>query len=191
MLPWGVWLLSLNTGHCIADHLPKSPHNYKKTQTQSDIEQSGAPSKYYGGCDPPLWVIIAIWFFVRFCAPSDSSCCNFRMQFSKQILQSTTAVATYHEDFEIIRLEIRAESPLVNPAPGQQGQQTINQTWPQVPENHVLPTAPHLRVYLLRTLCRPLSPLSRLSIRTIYNQYLMRDILCHVFLPIFFASTRW
>lgn len=118
-------------------------------------------------------------------------CCNFRMQFSKQILQSTTAVATYHEDFEIIRLEIRAESPLVNPAPGQQGQQTINQTWPQVPENHVLPTTPHLRVYHLRTLCQPLSPLSRLSIRTIYNQYLMLDILCHVFLPIFFASTRW
>jgi hypothetical protein len=35
------------------------------------------------------------------------------------MLQSTTAVATYHEDFEIIRLEVRAVSPLVNPALGQ------------------------------------------------------------------------
>jgi hypothetical protein len=70
--PWGIWLLSLHTGHW-NDHLRKSPHNYKKTQTQSDIEESGAPSKYYGGCNPPLWVIVAIWFFDRFSAPSDSS----------------------------------------------------------------------------------------------------------------------
>jgi predicted ferric reductase len=41
------------------------------------------------------------------------------MQFSKKMLKSTTAVASYHEDFDIIRLEVRPVSPLVYPAPGQ------------------------------------------------------------------------
>lgn len=172
MLPCGVWLLSLNTGHWIDDHLPKSPHNYKKTQTQSDIEQSGAPSKYYGGCDPPLWVIIAIWFFDRFCAPSDSSAatsvCNSANKFSRarqlwpHITRTSKSSGLKSGLNRLLLTQLqdsRASKRSIRPGPR----------------------------------CRriTLSPLSRLSIRTIYNQYLMRDILCHVFLPIFFASTRW
>jgi hypothetical protein len=85
-----VCLLGLGIGRMIYNLL-KSPRNYKKTQTQSDIEQSGAPSKYCGGCDPPFWVIVAISFFDHFLRAILLICCNFRMQFSKQMLQSTTS----------------------------------------------------------------------------------------------------
>jgi ferredoxin-NADP reductase len=73
---------------------------------------------FEGEYNPYLWPLVAIWSFDRFLRLVRLVYCNVRLKLSRDIVQVTSAVATYDSYADVVTLDI-TPTPGVKPGPGQ------------------------------------------------------------------------
>ncbi|KAH0028706.1 putative plasma membrane ferric-chelate reductase, partial [Aureobasidium melanogenum] len=69
--------------------------------------------------DAYLWPIVIVWLLDRALRLFRLIACNVHVRLSKQIIHHTHSIASYSKESDVIRLDIRTNSFLTQPAPGQ------------------------------------------------------------------------
>jgi ferric-chelate reductase len=69
--------------------------------------------------DAYLWPIVIVWLLDRALRLFRLIACNVHVRLSKQVIHHTHSIASYSKESDVIRLDIRTDSFLTQPAPGQ------------------------------------------------------------------------